>query len=189
MIYLSSIQAGETVSASAHLRTAGPPLQMAQAASEAVASMGREHATGAYSDMLFGNSIVAERMGTAVSTVVALLALIISGIGVFALQSHSVQRRTREIGIRVAIGATPAAISRLVMRGTLILIGTGLVLGIPGALAATTLVRSLLYGVSATDVVTLTLSVVVLSSTALLAAARPTWRALSVDPAEALRTE
>jgi predicted permease len=189
MIYTSSVQVGETVSASVHMRTAGPPLQTAQAASQAVAAMGREHVTGAYSDMLFGNSIVAERMGTAVSAVVALLALSISCIGVFALLSHSVQRRTREIGIRVAVGATPAAISTLVMRDALILIGCGLAVGIPGALAATKLVQSLLYEVTAADPVTLTASVAVLSITALLAAVRPTQRAVGVDPVAALRAE
>jgi len=189
MIYTSSIQVGETVSASAHLRTAGPPLQMAPPAAAAVAAMGREHATGAYSDMLFGNSIVAERMGTAVSAVVALLALCISCIGVFALLSHSVQRRTREIGIRVAIGASPAAISRLVMRDALMLIGGGLVLGIPGALAATALIRSLLYGVSSTDGLTLAGSSALLIGTGLIAAALPAIRAVKVDPATALRAE
>lgn len=189
MIYVSSIQVGETTFASAHLRTSGPPMQLAAAASEAVMSMGREHPIGAYPDMLFGNSVVPERMGTAVSSIVALLALIISCIGVFALLSHSVERRTRELGIRMAIGATPGAISRLVMSDALVLVVCGLVVGIPGALGATSLVRSLLYGVTGTDAVTLTVSVVVLLVTALVAALQPTIRAVNVDPATALRAE
>lgn len=189
MIYTSAVQVGETVSATAHLRTSGPPLQFAAAASQAIAALGREHATGAYSDMLFGNSIVAERMGAAVSAVVALLAMIISCIGVFALLSNAVQRRTREIGIRVAVGATPRAISTLIVRDAAILIACGLVVGIPGALAATALVRSLLFGVSATDGVTLMASVTLLATTGLLAAVLPTRQALRVDPSEALRAE
>jgi ABC-type antimicrobial peptide transport system permease subunit len=128
-------------------------------------------------------------MGTAVSSIVALVALIISCIGVFALLSHSVERRTREIGIRMAIGATPGAISRLVMSDALLLVVCGLVVGIPGALGATSLVRSLLYGVTSTDAVTLAISVVVLLATALIAALQPTMRAVKVDPATALRAE
>lgn len=189
MIYTSSIQVGETTFASVHLRTDGPPMQLAAAASAAVTAMGREHPLGVYPDMLFGNSVVPERMGTAVSSIVALLALIISCIGVFALLSHSVERRTREIGIRMAIGATPGAISRLVMSDALLLVVCGLVVGIPGAFGATSLVRSLLYGVTSTDAVTLTTSVVVLLATAVIAALQPTIRAVKVDPATALRAE
>lgn len=189
MVYLSSVQAGETTFASAHLRTTGPPLDFAPAASAVVAELGREHVFGAYSDMLFGNSVVAERMGTAVSVIIALLALVVASIGLFALLSHTVDRRTREIGIRVAIGATPIAISKLVFREAAVLIGGGLILGIPAALAAAALVRSLLYGVSTTDTATLAASALMIVSTAAIATLRPTMRATRVDPATALRAE
>jgi ABC-type antimicrobial peptide transport system permease subunit len=151
--------------------------------------MGREHATGAYSDVLFGNSMVAERMGSAVSVVVGAIALAISCIGVFALLSNVVRQRAREIGIRVAVGATPHAISSMVMREAALLLAAGLAVGIPSALAAAQLVRTLLYNVTVTDGITLTASIALLVTTALLAAARPTWQAVRVDPAIALRAE
>lgn len=189
IIWVSAIQSGETTFLSAHLRTVGPPMESAQAAAAVVARMGREHVLGAYEEMLFGNSIVAERMGSAVSTIVAGLALLISCIGVFALLAHAVQQRTREIGIRVAVGATPSAISTLVMRDAVALVVGGLMIGLPGAIAATTVVQSLLYGVSKHDPMMLGLSVITLSVTALVAALPPTWRALRIDPAIALRNE
>jgi putative ABC transport system permease protein len=189
MIYLSSVQTGDTTFATVHVRTAGPPLQLAQAVSTAIASLGREHVRGVYTDVLFSNSIVAERMGSMVSGAVALLALTISGIGLFALMAHTVERRTREIGIRLAIGATPAIVARLVLRQALVLIAAGVVLGVPVAIGAASVVQSLLYEVSTTDRLTLALSALVLLGTGALATALPAARAVRVDPATALRAE
>lgn len=186
---MSSIQMGETTFASAHLRTAGPPLQFAAAAAGAVASMGREHILGAYSEMLFGNSVVAERMGTVVSLIVGLLALSISCIGLFALLTHSVEKRTREVGIRIAVGATPVAVSKIIVGDSLRLVIAGLVIGLPAAFGAASIVRSLLYGVTTTDTVTITASMGLLVVTALVATVRPAIRAAQVDPAAALRAQ
>lgn len=189
MIYLSSIQARQTAFATVHIRTEGPPLLLAEPASAAIASLGREHVRGAYTEVLFTNSIVAERMGTIVSTAAAALALVISCIGVFALMAHSVQRRTREIGIRLAIGATPADVSGLVFRDALTLAGAGIAIGIPAAIAATRIVSSLLFGVTSTDARTIVVSILLLIGTAGLAATLPARRAVRVDPAIALRSE
>lgn len=189
MIYLSSVQTGDTTFATVHVRTAGPPLQLAQAASAAIAALGREHVRGVYTDVLFSNSVVAERMGSMVSGAVALLALAISGIGLFALMAHTVERRTREIGIRLAVGATPATISRLVLRQALVLIAAGLAVGLPGAIGAASVVRSLLYEVSTTDGVTMAVSALLLLGTGVIATALPAARAVRVDPATALRAE
>jgi putative ABC transport system permease protein len=190
MVYLSSIQMNETQSPTVHIRTSGPPLRVAAAASDAIASAGREHVLSAHAhDVLFGNSMVAERMGTAVSGAAAILALVISSIGLFALLSHSVQKRTREIGIRVAIGATPAAVSQLVIKDALVLVLIGLAIGLPGAIAATSLVRSLLFGVTTTDGVTLAASAALLLATAMIGAVHPTLQAVRVEPTAALRAE
>jgi ABC-type antimicrobial peptide transport system permease subunit len=180
----------ETQFATVHIRTSGPPMRLAAASSDAVAGLGREHVLTAHAhDVLFGNSMVAERMGTAVSGAAAILALVISCIGLFALLSHSVQRRTREIGIRVAIGATPAAVSTLVIRDAMVLVLIGLAIGLPGAIAATSLVRSLLFGVTTTDGVTLAGSAALLLATAMIGAAHPTLRAVRIQPTAALRAE
>jgi predicted permease len=189
MIYTSSIQVGETAFGSLHMRTAPPPLQLAPAASAALADLGREHTLGASDDVLFGNSIVAERMGTAVSGIVAILALIVSCIGIFALLSHTVQRRTREIGIRVAVGASPMAVSKLVLNHAWVLVLAGSAIGIPGAFAATSLVRSLLFGVSERDMPTLAITIGVLALASIAAAIQPMFKAISLDPVIALRTE
>ena len=189
MLYLSSIQTGETMYASLHIRTDGPPMQLAQAATAVVAAMGREHVMGAYPEMLFGNSMIAESMGTAVSSIVAVLALIISSVGVFALLRHSVERRTREIGIRMAIGASQRAVSRLIVGQAMRLVAFGLVIGIPVSFAATSVVRSLLFEVTETDPPTLVASIALLLASAVLAAIVPTRKAMRVDPAVALRTE
>lgn len=189
LIYLSSIQTGETTSATVHVRTDGPPLQLATATSAAIAELGREHVRGAYTEVLFTNSIVAERMGSIVSSVAAVLALTISGIGLFALMAHGVERRTREIGIRLAIGATPGAVAALIIRQALVLVVSGLVVGLPAAVGASSLVRSMLYGVTATDALTIAASSAALLATAVIGAAYPTVRAARVDPATALRAE
>ena len=190
MVYLPSVQAGETAFATVHVRVDGAPMQLAGAASEAIRSLGREHVRSAHAeDMLFGNSMVAERMASVVSGSAGVLALMLSCAGLFALLTHAVQKRMREIGIRIAVGASPAAVSRLVLGHAGKLVGMGFALGMPLALGATSLIRSLLYGVSETDLVVLTLSGAALLVTSLAAALLPTLRAVRVDPAIVLRTD
>lgn len=190
MIYLPSAQFDQTAFATLHIRTAVAPLQLAHAATQAVAALGREHVRSVHAhDILFANSMVAERMGSIVSSAAASLALVVSCIGVFALLMHSVQRRTREIGIRVAVGASPRQVSTAIVREAVILTAGGISLGIPGALAAASVVESLLYGVGATDVPTLAASAAVLLVVAAAAAIVPTRRAARVDPVVALRAD
>ena len=158
MVYVSSVQFNETAFATVHVKTEGPPLQLASAATNAIASLGREHVRGAYAhDVLFTNSIVAERMSTIVSGAGAGLALIVSSIGLFAMLAHSVERRTREIGIRVAIGATPGMVSGAVVRDALWLVALGLAIGLPAAVGSAGFARSLLYEVSTSDFTAATL--------------------------------
>ncbi|MFM8534665.1 MAG: FtsX-like permease family protein [Acidimicrobiia bacterium] len=190
MIYLSSTQFDQTAFATLHIRTVGEPLQLATAATEVINGLGRESVRSVHArDILFINSIVAERMGSTVSGAAAVLALIVSCIGLFALVSHSVQRRAREIGIRVAVGASPRQISTIVFRDVLILVVGGVTLGIPGAVAAARLVQSLLYGVNATDALTLIASAGLLLLVGAVATARPLLHAVRVDPAVALRSD
>lgn len=190
MIYLSSVQAKETAFATIHVRTQGPPIQLAAIATQAVASLGREHVRGAYAhSVLFSNSIVAERMAATVSGAAAAVSLVISCIGLFALLSHSVQQRTREIGIRMAVGASPTQVSTLVIRDALLLVFIGVGLGAPIAIGATSLVKSLLFGVTATDGATLAFSAAPLLASAFVAAMLPALRAVRVDPSTALRAD
>lgn len=190
IIYLSSVQFNQTAFATLHVRTTGEPLGLATTATEAVTGLGREHIRSVHArDILFANSMVAERMGSMVSGTAAMLALIVSCVGLFALLTHSVQRRTREIGIRVAVGASPRAISSIVVRDALLLIAGGLAVGIPAAIAAATVVKSLLHGVAATDLMTMALSSALLLLVGVVATIRPALRAIRVDPIVALRAD
>jgi putative ABC transport system permease protein len=189
-IYVPAIQQRETAFATVHVRITGAPMAFASQVSEAIAAMGREHVRGAYAeDVLFTNSIVSERMGVMVSGVAAALALIISCIGLFALMSHTVHRRTREIGIRLAVGASPASVSSLIIGQAMRITLIGLAMGLPLAVASASFLSSLLFGIAVADAATLAGSAALLIGAAAIGAAHPAWRAVRVDPATALRAE
>ena len=118
-----------------------------------------------------------------------LLALIIAAVGLYGVMAYWVGRRTRELGIRIAIGAKPGDVFRLVMGEGLLLAGVGLVLGLAGAFAASRVVASLLFAVSPTDPTVFAGVPLVLAAVAALATWVPARRALKVDPLIALRTE
>lgn len=122
-------------------------------------------------------------------TAFALLALGLAAVGIFALFSFDVAQRTREIGVRVALGADPAGIVRLVMRNALVVTLTGILIGVLAVLPAGRLLQSQLFRVSASDPLTLSVVVAVLTSVALAASFVPARRAASIDPLVALRSE
>jgi predicted permease len=189
-IYLPAIQARETAFATVHVRTHGQPMSLASAGTAAIGSMGREHVRSVHAeDVLFTNSIVAERMGVMVSSGAAALALVISCIGLFALMSNTVHKRTREIGIRLAVGATPAAVSTLIIRDAVRLALIGVLLGLPLAVGAASFISTLLFGITTTDTTILAISASLLLAAAAIGAAEPAMRAVRVDPTTALRAE
>ena len=117
------------------------------------------------------------------------LALILACVGLYGVTAYSVTQRTSEIGIRMALGANRGNVLGLVLRGALLQLGLGLVLGIPVALAGGRLLASQLYGVKAHNPLILALAAVVLTACALVAGFVPARRAASIDPMRALRTE
>jgi ABC-type antimicrobial peptide transport system permease subunit len=119
----------------------------------------------------------------------AAFALILAAVGIYGVIAYWVDQRTREIGIRMALGADRASILGLIGREFLAIVGIGLAVGLVGAFALTRLMASLLFGVSAIDATTFGLLPLVLGAIALIATYVPARRAMRVDPAVAVRTE
>jgi putative ABC transport system permease protein len=130
-----------------------------------------------------------ERMIELLAISFGLLATVLAGIGLYGVLAYSTEQRTREIGIRIALGSSRLEISRLVLNDVLRLAGIGVAVAIPCSMLLSRLLQSQLFGVSTTDPVTLGAVVVLISVVALLAALLPAHRATSVDPTIALRTE
>ena len=119
----------------------------------------------------------------------ALLALLLAAIGIYGMTTYLVSQRTREIGIRVALGATPLSVARLIVGYALTLAGSGVLVGILAALVVTPLMRGMLFDVSPTDPATFIAIISTLVATAVVAAFRPARRAARVDPMQALRAD
>jgi predicted permease len=117
------------------------------------------------------------------------LALALAGVGLYGTMSYTVGRRTKEIGIRTALGAQSKDIFRMALRETLLLAAIGVLIGLPLAMAARRLIASMLFGVKATDPITIAIAILVMLATAVLAGYLPARRATKVDPMGALRRE
>jgi ABC-type antimicrobial peptide transport system permease subunit len=118
-----------------------------------------------------------------------ILALILAAVGLYGVTAYTVERRTSEIGVRMALGANRTKIVRLVLRGAFLQILVGLVVGIPISILTGHLIAHQLYQVKAWDPLVLSGSIVALGVCALIASILPAQRAASIDPVKALRTE
>jgi len=118
-----------------------------------------------------------------------ILALILAAVGLYGVTAYTVERRTSEIGVRMALGADRPSVVRLVLRGAFLQILIGLAIGIPAAIGCAHLIASQLYQVKGWDPLVLAASVVTLSLCALVASIIPAQRAASIDPVQALRIE
>jgi len=119
----------------------------------------------------------------------AVLALLLGAVGIFGVVSFATARRTRELGVRMALGAKGRDVKRLVIGETLRTVAVGITLGITGADAGVRVLRGLVYGVSAADPLTFIAVPMVVTAVAVLAAAIPARRASRVDPSTVLRAD
>ena len=173
------------------VRCSGDPMALAPAVQQQVWELNRDMAPTRIKTMeqLLSESVAQPRFRTVLLALFAGLALVLAGIGIYGVISYNVAQRTHELGIRMALGAQARDVLRLVVKQgmTLALIGVGAGLG--GALALTRLLKTLLFGVSATDPLTFAVIAILLAVVALLACWIPARRATKVDPITALRFE
>jgi putative ABC transport system permease protein len=134
-------------------------------------------------------SLLNERFVATLSTAFGVLATLLAVIGLYGVMAYTVARRTREIGVRMALGAVQGDVIWLVMREVLVLVGSGIAIGLVSAWGANRLVSSQLYGVTATDPLTIVGAAALLGAVALLAGYIPARRATRVNPTLALRYE
>ena len=140
-------------------------------------------------DTLIGRSIVTERIMAILGGFFGVLALIVAAIGLFGLLAFQVSRRTNELGVRMALGATRRAMISLVLRDVAGMVVAGILIGTAAALTLSGLARSMLFGLTPTDPSAFVIAAFILSLTALFAGWLPARRASRVDPQVALRHE
>ncbi len=173
------------------MRSDGDPVQLTGALRAAVAELDSDLPVTEVQTMeeALGAWAAERRLTMMLVAGFALLALALGAVGVYGVMAHLVVQRTREIGIRIALGALPGEILRLVLSQGAWLAGIGIAAGLAGALAATRLLSSLLFGVEPTDPATFAATATALAVVAALASLLPALRAVRTDPVDALRSE
>jgi predicted permease len=173
------------------VRTAGDPTPMTMDVRRAVQSLDKNLPLMDLKTQVeqIDENLFQERLFAKLSSFFGLLALALACVGLYGIMSYAVARRKNEIGIRMALGAGRRDILAMVMRETLIMVALGLVMGVPAVLASTRVISSMLYGLPATDPLTIALSAALILGVAALAGYLPARRASKVDPMVALRYE
>jgi predicted permease len=173
------------------VRTGGNASSFVSPIREVLASMGGNATLSDAKTMeqLRGDVIADRRFTLILVGVFAALALVLASIGIYGVISYSVQQRTREIGIRAALGASPGRVLGMVVGDGAKLAIVGIAIGTAGALVLTRFIRAFLYDVSPSDPLTFTVIALVLAAVAIIASYVPARRAMKVDPNTALRYE
>ncbi|MBY0508077.1 MAG: ABC transporter permease [Bryobacteraceae bacterium] len=188
-VYLPILQAPEMTTASFYLRTAMPEASVIGAAQRVVNQFDANLAVLAPRTLreTINETIIYERLSAVLSLTFALLAVALAAIGLYGVLAFLVTRRTREIGVRLALGAGPREVRWLVMREVLLLAGLGMLTGLPAAWALGRAMRSMLYGLQPSDPVVFVGAAVFLFACAAAAGYWPAHRAARIDPMVALR--
>jgi putative ABC transport system permease protein len=182
---------GPALGAMVVLRTHGDPVKMAAPLRQAVHQAYPDQPISELATMneRLSDSMAEPRLYTSLLGIFAAVALALTAIGVYGMMAYSVGRRTREFGIRMALGAAPADVVRVAIRGGLALIAGGAAVGIAGAWMVTRYLQSMLYGVAPRDPVTFVAATLVLIAIGAIACYVPARRATWIDPNVALRDE
>jgi predicted permease len=173
------------------IRSTGEPTALVPSIRAAVAELDPDVTVSEVQTMeqALGAWAAERRFTMLIVTGFAFAALLLGAVGIYGIMAHLVVQRTREIGIRIALGAVPREILRLVLSQGALLVGVGIVLGVAGAFATTRLLAGLLFHIRPTDPVTFAATALLLALVAALASLVPAFRATRVAPVEALRAE
>jgi putative ABC transport system permease protein len=173
------------------VRTAGPPAASAAAVRQQLTSLAPEvpiERIRTLEEML-DTAIAQERLMSTIALFLAALAIVLGCVGLYALMAYDVAQRTRELGVRYALGATSGNVVAMVLRESAVLVLAGLATGVPLGIAASRPLSSQLYGVKTNDPWTLASVVLLLAGVALFATFRPAQTASRIDPLALLRNE
>ncbi len=183
--YLQNRRSGMSLA----VRTSGDPLRYANAVREAIWSVDRDQTINSVETMssIVGGAVVRPRLLATLLLLFGLMGLSLGALGIYGVLAYAVSQRRQEIGVRVALGATPQSVLRLVIRQGMTLALAGVVAGVAGAFLLTRVMGAVLYEVRTTDPVTFVAVVMVLMTTAFVASWLPARRALRIDPVQALR--
>ena len=169
----------------------GNPPQMEEKVRKALASYDPNfvlYGVDKYSEVVSAD-FQQEKMIATLTTLFGALGLVLAAVGLYGVMAYTVEQRTSEIGVRMALGADRARVVKMVLRGAFWQVGIGLAVGIPTAVAAGKLMSDQLFGVKPWDPIMLALAVILLGLAGLLATLVPAWRAAGVEPIQALRNE
>ena len=140
-------------------------------------------------DSLYDSSVARTSFTLVMLAIAGAMALALGVVGIYGVLAYTVEQRSREVGIRIALGARPAMVTRMFVRRGLILSGAGILVGLAGATALSRLMASLLFGVTAVDPATYAITATVMLVAAAAASYVPARRAATLDPTETLRGE
>jgi putative ABC transport system permease protein len=190
-MYFSYRQPKEIAANALAVRTTVEPMSLAGSVRNAIWSVDKDQTVADIDTMdhIVAKAVARQRFSMLLLGVFAALALLLASVGIYGVMSYSVAQRTREIGIRMALGARRADVLQMTVGQGLKLVGAGMILGLGAAFLLTRVMATLLYGISATDPITFIGISVVLLAVAVLASYVPALRATKVDPITALRAQ
>jgi predicted permease len=191
MIYVPTTQSGKWPFFILMTRSSGPPRALIPAIERAIGPYARSLRVLRWQTMdeSFNETILRERLAAGLSAACAALALGLAMVGLSGVVGFAVTRRTREIGVRMALGAQRSSVVWLVLRGALALVGIGVVIGVPLALGTGRTLGALLFGIGSKNMFVLGAAAAGLAIVSVIASAMPAWRASRVDPVTSLRAE